>query len=92
MQLALDSPNEANAPLRLRTTPKKGDSPYTMPFAAKARAKPTTRRMKRLLKACDVTVEQFTDWMGWDLKRVLAANPTWTERQWVDLVLENRRA
>ncbi len=50
---------------------------------------PSSARMKRLLKNCDVTVDQFTDWMGWDVRRVLAANPSWTEREWCDLILEN---
>ena len=49
----------------------------------------TTARMTRHLHNLGLTPSQHGHWAGFGMKDWLKANPTWTERQWYDLVVEN---
>lgn len=51
--------------------------------------KPTTARMGKILTELDITRNQFEIWCGLKLKQWIEYNPTWTEKEWYDLVSEN---
>ena len=50
---------------------------------------PTTARMTRHLKLRGLTPSQHAAWCGFPLKAWIRSNPTWTERDWVELIEEN---
>ena len=50
---------------------------------------PTTARMTRHLKLRGVTPTQYGQWCGLSLKDWIKNNPTWTERDFVELLEEN---
>ena len=53
--------------------------------------KPRTGRMERFLKSQGVSVAQYQSWTGGQpLNAFAKANPSWTQRTWEVLVLENR--
>jgi hypothetical protein len=52
----------------------------------------TTGRMTRILRAMGLSVGAHAEWTGWTLRRFITANPEWTERLWLDLIMENYEA
>lgn len=69
------------------------DGHYASPsgLSVQSRKRLTTERMTRILRAVGLTPSQHAVWVGWSLKQFIEANPTWTERQWFDLLCENRQ-
>lgn len=49
----------------------------------------TTGRMTRILRALGVTPSQHGFWTGLTLAEWIKTNPSWRERRWYELVVEN---
>lgn len=46
-------------------------------------------RMERFLRSHGITGPRFKIWAGCGIREWIALNPTWTERRFEELVLEN---
>ena len=62
---------------------------YRFPIRVSRTRELTLLRMRRLLRALGSSQAQYCRWTNWRLRDDLAANPGWTEHQWVDLLFEN---
>lgn len=67
----------------------------TTPKLHRGTARPTQSRVKKFLEACDLNVTHYKNWIGGAKTQPLLEfwklNPTWTLRQWEQLVWDNRK-
>lgn len=57
---------------------------------ARHNSRPNTGRMERFLKKCGISVAAYARWSGRQpLKDFAKENPTWSQRSWEVLIIEN---
>lgn len=92
-EASISAPRIARTPTSRRNSGPSEDLPhgYESPIRLWRRGtKPKTGRMERFLRALGISGRAYTAWAGGQsLKAFGASNPTWTQRAWEVLIVEN---